>query len=196
MAAIGDRFVEIMHVDQLRQFLGMPPEDETAAYQELVEALGRVLEAIERAVRQLPDEQLSASTPNRGRDIRELAYNIHHPVRLMGQALDSGLFDWSTAGDYAASRGFSAAADLAEFCRDTRESWLKNARGATAEDVERVAWTPKGLLTNRQILEAQSWHAAQHLRQIYLFLREIGIEPDRELTAAEMEPIRLGETIY
>lgn len=196
MAARGGRYVEIMHVDQLREFLGLPAEDATAGYQELVEALGCVLEAVERAVRQLPEGMLSAPTSNRGRDIRELAYNIHYPVRLMVRALGSGLFDWSTAGDYAASRHFSSTVDLAEFCRDTRQSWLETARRATAGDVDRVAWTPKGLLTNRQILEAQAWHAAQHLRQIYIFLRESGIEPEHELTADEMEPIRLGETVY
>ena len=183
-------------MDQLRDFLGLPPEDAGGGYQELVEALGRVLEAAERAVRQVPDAHLSTPTPNRGRDIRELAYNIHCPIRLMGEALDSGFFDWSTTGDFEASRGFETSAQLAGFCKEIRERWLANARTATSEDVERVAWTPRGLLTQQQLLESQAWHAAQHLRQIYVFLREIGIEPERELTPEEMEPIRLGETVF
>jgi hypothetical protein len=183
-------------MDQLREFLGMPPEDVGAAYQEWVEALGRVLQAVERAVRQVPGAHLSTPTPNRDRDIRELAYNIHLPVRLMGEALDSGTFDWQTAGDYAASRAFETTAQLAEFCAAAREGWLRQARQATAEDTERVAWTPRGLVTQRQVLESQAWHAAQHLRQIYVFLREIAIEPEAELTPEEMEPIRLGETVF
>lgn len=196
VAARDGRAIEIMHVDQLREFLGLPPEDAAASYQELVEALGRVLEAVERAVRQVPDAHLSTPTPNRGRDIRELAYNIHLPVRLMSEGLDSGLFDWSTSGDFAASRAFEATTQLADFCGDIRQAWLANARSATAEDVERVAWTPRGLITQQQVLESQAWHAAQHLRQIYVFLREIGVEPDHELTAEEMEPIHLGDTVF
>jgi hypothetical protein len=30
------------------------------------------------------------------------------------------------------------------------------------------------------VLEAQAGHAAQHLRQIYVFLREIAVEPKQE----------------
>lgn len=174
----------------------MPPEDVRAAYQEWVEALARVLAAVERAVRQVPEAHLSTPTPNRGRDIRELAYNIHNPIRLMGQALDSGTFDWQTAGDYETSRAFESIPQLADFSAAARESWLQRARRADAEEVDTLAWTPRGLVTQRQVLESQAWHAAQHLRQIYVFLREIGIEPERELTLEEMEPIRLGETVF
>lgn len=196
VAAVGGRAIEILHTDQLREFLGMPPEDVGAAYQEWVEALDRVLRAVERAVRQVSDAHLSTPTPNRGRDIRELAYNIHLPVRLMGEALDSGTFDWQTAGDWAASRSFESVGQLADFCAAAREGWLRRARLVAPEDVETLAWTPRGLVTQRQVLESQAWHAGQHLRQIYVFLREIGIEPEAELIPDDMEPIRLGETVF
>lgn len=36
----------------------------------------------------------------------------------------------------------------------------------------------------------------EHLRQIYVFMRQIGIPPAGELTAAEMVPVILGEQVF
>ncbi len=193
---LGERRLAILHVDQLRDLLGLPAEAPSAAYPELAAALDRVLEAIEEAVRLVPTGQLATPTPNRGRDIRELAYNIHYPIRLMAESLDSGLFEWKTDRDYAESRRFASTAELAEFCREIRLRWWKRARSVSEEDAELQTETLKGALSNRQILESQAWHAAQHLRQIYVFLREIGIESESELGPADMAPIKLGNTVF
>ena len=193
---LGERRLAILHVDQLRDLLGLPAETPSASYPEFTAALNRVLEAIEEAVRLVPAEQLGTPTPNRGRDIRELAYNIHYPIRLMAESLDSGLFEWKTDRDYEESRHFASTAELAEFCRETRLRWWERASRVIEEDAELQTETLKGALSNRQILESQAWHAAQHLRQIYVFLREIGIEPESELGPADMAPIQLGNTVF
>lgn len=196
VAVLNDRGVAILHVDQLRDLLGLPAEAPTASYQETAAALNRVLEAVEVAILQVPVGQLAAPTPNRGRDIRELAYNIHYPVQLMAEALDSALFEWRTEADLSSSRRFATPAELASFCRGTRLRWWDRVKLVDEEHALALTETLKGAFSNRQILESQAWHAAQHLRQIYVFLREIGVEPARELTAADMAPIQLGETIF
>ncbi|MHB0871398.1 MAG: hypothetical protein ACYC66_12090 [Chloroflexota bacterium] len=186
----------ILHVDQLREFLGLPAEDLGATYQALLPALERVLQAVERAVLRLPSERLGDPTPNRGRDLRELAFNIHDPVRAMAVSLDTGLFQWDTDRDFERSRALGSSEQLARFCREVRVGWVERARRVTAEEAERLVETPRGAVTQLQLLESQAWHAAQHLRQVYLFLKQIGIIPDRELTAEEMAPIHLGDVLY
>jgi len=188
--------VVILHVDQLGDFLGMPREDRGAGYRAMAAALRRVLEGVERAVRQLSPEQMEAPTPNRGRDIRELVFNIHDPIRSMGDSLDSGLFQWATEEDHQRSRGFSTPGELADFCRGIREGWWNRAARVDAEEADLMVETPRGVVTHLQLLESQAWHAAQHLRQIYDFLRGIGIEPEGELGAEDIRPIQLGEIVY
>jgi hypothetical protein len=168
----------------------------SASYQAYVAALERVLEAVERAVRQVPDAHLGTPTPNRGRDLRELAFNIHDPIGRMRDALDSGKFLWATESDFDRSRHFSSAAELADFCRDTRLNWLERASAADEDAAREPVQTTRGVLTQQQVLEAQAGHAAQHLRQIYVFLRDIGVEPRQELTRGNMAPIVLGEMVF
>jgi hypothetical protein len=196
VAVLGERRVAIYHVDQLRGFLGLPPAKDVPGYQELVAALERVLEAIERAMLQVPPEHLSTPTPNRGRDLRELVFNIHDPINLMRESLSTGLFEWSTADDFQLSRCFTSASELAQFCRTTRLRWLERAIVVDATEAVRNVRTPRGNLSQQQLLEAQSLHAAQHLRQIYAFLREIDITPVQELNAEAMQPIKLGKQIF
>jgi hypothetical protein len=161
-----------------------------------VGALERVLEAVERAVRQVPDAHLDTPTPNRGRDLRELAFNIHDPIGRMREALDSGAFLWATESDFDRSRHFQSAAELADFCRDTRLNWLERAVAVDEEAASEFVRTSRGGLTQQQVLEAQAGHAAQHLRQVYVFLRDIGLEPRQELTRGQMTPIVLGDMVF
>ncbi|HEU0167804.1 MAG TPA: hypothetical protein VFS62_08510, partial [Chloroflexota bacterium] len=160
------------------------------------EALNAVLEGVERAVCQTSAAQLGLPTPNRGRDLRELTYNIHNPIALMRDALDSREFLWDTSGDVAPSRGFDTPDKLAAFCRDTRTSWYARATNFDADKVEDPVQTARGTVSQHQLLASQAGHAAQHLRQIYVFLREQGIEPERELGPNDIFPIVLGEEVF
>lgn len=196
VAVMGDRRAPIMHVDQLRSFLGLAPAEDSPSYQAYAAALERVLEAIERAVRQVPAGKFRMPTPNRGRDLAELVFNIHDPIALLGAALDSGSFDWQTDSDFDRSRRFESPEQLAEFCRETRLAWFIRAGAAGDAEAAALVRTPKGELTNEQVLQAQAFHAAQHLRQIYVFLREIGVEPRQELGPEDIKPIELGDLVF
>jgi len=162
----------------------------------LVSALERVLEAVERAVQQVPAVQLNTPTPNRGRDLQELVFNIHNPINLLRESFDSGRFGWSTTDDFELSRPFDTKEKLVGYCRRTRLRWLERAIAVEASEVDTIVETPRGDLSRQQILEAQARHAAQHLRQIYVFLKEIGIKPQQELNAEAIAPIKLGGQIF
>jgi hypothetical protein len=46
------------------------------------------------------------------------------------------------------------------------------------------------------VLERTRFHAAQHIRQLYVFLGWIGIEPDRPLTAEDLKGIELPDAVW
>jgi hypothetical protein len=195
-AVQGDRSLIILHMGQLRQFLDLPPSDSSSSYQEWVAAMNRVLEAVEEAVRQVPSERLSDPTPNRGRDLRELVYNIHDRVPFMCQALETGWYDYHHVDDFGPSRRFQTSEELAEFCREVRTGWLECVREVDDDTSLNGVDSRQGEATHQQLLEIQAFHAAQHLRQIYTFMRQIGVEPARELTVEEMAPVELGEDVF
>jgi hypothetical protein len=188
--------LNILHMGQLREFVGLPPAGPSGSYQEWVAAMNRILEAVEEAVLQVPPERLPDPTPNRGRDLRELVFNIHDRIPFMCQALESGWYDYHPGDDFARSRHFRTSAELADYCREVRTGWLECVQGVDDDAALNGVDSRRGEATHQQLLEMQAFHAAQHLRQIYLFLREIGVEPSRELTAAEMAPVELGEEVF
>ena len=195
VAVCDDRRLAIYHVDQLRDFLGLPPKKDANTYQELVTALKRILEAVERVVLQVPASHLSTPTPNRGRDLRELVFNIHHPINLMRKSYDTNRFNWSDTDDFQQSRQFNTPKKLAEFCRNTRLRWLERSISTESGEPDLIIRTNRGNLSRIQLLEAQAQHAAQHLRQIYVFSRAIGLTPEQELSAEKMRPIVLGKQV-
>ena len=195
-AVRGKDYVEILHTDQLRAFLGLRTSEALASYRQLAAAMNRILEAVERAVRQVPTERLSDPTPNRGRDLRELVFNIHDRILPMAASLDSGVYEWRNGDDYGRSRRFSTTQELAEFCSNVRTAWLQRAALVDDDAAYEMVQTSRGPVTHLQLLESQGFHAAQHLRQIYVSIRQIGIAPAGEMTAAEMAPITLGEQVF
>jgi hypothetical protein len=158
--------------------------------------MDRILKAVEIAVRQFPAERLSDPTPNRGRDLRELVFNMHERIPPMAEALDSGVYDWKAGDDYGRSRRIGTTEELARFCSETRRAWHGRASVVGDDAASAMVQTRRGPITHFQLLESQAFHSAQHLRQIYVFMRQIGIEPANELTAAEMAPITLGELVF
>lgn len=192
----GKRHVLILHTDQLREFLGLEASKALASYRELSGAMNRILTAVETAVRQVPSEWLSNPTPNRGRDLRELVFNIHDRIPPMAESLDSGTYAWKHGDDYGRSRRFRTTEDLAGFCSEVRTAWFRRAGLVDDDAAYEMVQTRRGPVTHLQLLESQAFHAAQHLRQIYVFMRQIGIEPAGEMTAAQMAPVVLGELVF
>ena len=176
--------------------MGLEASKALASYRELTGAMNRILVAVERAVLQVPSERLSDPTPNRGRDLRELVFNIHDRIPPMADSLDSGTYAWKHGDDYGRSRCFHTSEELAGFCSEVRTAWFGRASLVDDDAAYEMVHTRRGEVTHLQLLESQAFHAAQHLRQIYVFMRQIGIPPAGELTAAEMAPVVLGEQVF
>ena len=109
---------------------------------------------------------------------------------------DTGYYDWTHKDDYAPSRTFRTSEELAKFCSEIRTAWFQRARLVGDDLAEEGVETDRGLVTHLQLLESQAIHTAQHLRQIYVFMKQIGITPEQELMAEGMAPIILGDEVF
>jgi len=194
----GDRHLVVGHVEQLREWLGLPADEEHVPYAELVAACDRVLVAFITMLRQLPDERITDPTPNRGRDMRNMTVNVFSLMTEVVHALDDGRFSYQAHKDAdAQSVRFRGTAELIAFAEERRAQWLARSGRVTSADAARLVPSDrKGEMTQHQILDAAARHAAGHLRQAYQFLRQMGIEPAGELTAAAMRPIVVQTSLY
>ena len=193
----GDRHLVVGHVAQLREWLGMPPE-EGAQWHELVDAAERVLMAFEILLTQLPDEHITDPTPNRGRDMRNMTVNIFSLMEELIVTMDTGRFSYQAHKDHdKKSVDFHTTAELIAYAHDARRRWAERARRVGPDEIDGFVSTDrKGDLTQYYALDAGARHAAGHLRQAYQFLRQIGIEPHDEMTREDMAPIQVQESLY
>lgn len=199
MVTQGDRRLKLLFISQLRSFLGIAPDPNAPTYQDLAAAHERVLEAVEHAARGLPSEQLSAPTPNRNRDVRELVYNICEMVDAMTRSLDThdlaGYPPADKGHDFKASRSLQTPDQIADHALAIRTAWIGRVARMEDSEAQSVVKTHAGDATQYELLERVAMHSAQHLRQIYAFLRDLGM-PAQELSVEDMAPIRLMTSTY
>jgi len=191
------RSLVVGHVAQLREFLGMPPE-EAKPWHELVDAAERVLMAFEILLTQLPDAHITDPTPNRGRDMRNMTVNIFSLMEELIVTMDTGHFSYQAHKDHdKKSVEYTRVSQLQTYAKDARRRWAARARLVTADETEALVTTDrKGDLTQYLALDAGARHAAGHLLQAYQFLRNLGIEPAEPMTREEMKPIQVQESLY
>jgi hypothetical protein len=190
----GNERLEVFHVDQLREWLGVAADEDGASYLDLVAACERVLKSYEACLLQLPDEHITSPTPNRGRDMRDMTLNIYGGVAELTKAMDSGRFE--THGFAGPQRSFESAREMYDFATVVRKDWVARALRVTEDEAGHIIETERGEVTQHQMLDVIARHSAGHLRQCYAFLRQIGIEPSHEMSDAEMAPIDVQKSLY
>lgn len=199
MVTQGDRRLKMLFISQLRAFLGIAPDANAPTYEDLAAAHERVLEAVESAARSVPHDALSKPTPNRGRDMRELVYNICEMVDAMTRSLDThdlaGYPPVDKQYDFKQSRPLETPDQVADHALATRTRWIERVALMGDADADSTVLSHAGETTQYELLERVAMHSTQHLRQIYAFLRDLGV-PVRELSVEEMAPIRLMTSTY
>ena len=111
---------------------------------------------------------------------RELAQEPIH-VTVVGAKAD------------AAARQLRRAA-LAYPAVTLRAEWWD--RAGFEDPLDRVIETYWGAHTLLEALERETWHAAQHARQVMMFLEQLGIAADRPLTGEDLAGLPLPEQVW
>jgi hypothetical protein len=180
----GDRYVHGWNPAALAALMGVSyVEPPRLAVPELAGRLDRVLDGAARALRQIPAGRLDdRPASGRERSVRQLVFHLFRVGLAYPDAMTTGHLpqEWLQEQVPPGKReppdllayGASVRAQVAAFL----------ARPGSAEG--RVS-TYYGDQTAHQLLERTTWHAAQHLRQLYAFLERAGVTPEAPLGAAD-----------
>ena len=194
--AIGDRVVHGWNPKGVAELLGVDyVEPVRLEPVELVERLDRILGAAQRAIRQVPAEKLETKPPERDRTVRDLGYHIFRLSVAFPLAVEQNRFpeDWLTEPTPRSLRDGEAIARYGGGVRSQLKEWYHEA---PAEAFDWVVDTYYGPQTVWGLLERTTWHAAQHLRQLYALLERMGVLPDRPLTGADFQGLPLPEALW
>jgi hypothetical protein len=191
---LGDRIVHGWNPKALAELVGAEYEErEQLPPAELARRLDNVLAATQRAMRQIPREHLGMKAPGRDRSVHQLGFHVFRisaafvDTREQGH-LGSGVFDEQAPADMADGEAVARYGDT--------------VRRRIAAYVARPDWcegsvsTYYGPQSTHDFMERTTWHAAQHLRQIYWFLDRMGVKAEAPLTDADLAGLPIPRDVW
>jgi hypothetical protein len=187
---VGDRIVHGWNPQALAELVGVTYRaSKKLTPAELAERMDLVLAATQRAIRQVPREHLGMKYPGRDRTVHQLGFHVFRVAASFADTREQGLLDgaWFEENAPATMADGDAVARHGETVR-------RRLRAYFAQPGE--VSTYYGPQSAPEFMERTTWHCAQHLRQIYWFLDEIGVLKDAPLTDADLDGLPFPREIW
>jgi len=191
---VGDRAVHGWNPKALAELVGVAyAEREQLPPPELARRLDAVLAAAQRAIRQVPREQLGMKAPGRDRTVRQLGF---HVFRVAAAFVDT------REQEHLAQEWFDESAPAAMADGEAVARYGDAVRRRLTAYCAGPAWchgsvsTYYGPQSAHDFMERTTWHAAQHLRQIYWFLEQMGVRADSPLTDADLDGLPIPRDVW
>jgi hypothetical protein len=191
---VGDRAVHGWNPKALAGLVGVPyTEHEPLSPAELAARLDLVLAATQRALGQIPTEHLGMKAPGRNRTVRQLGFHVFRLSAAFVDTREQGHLPEQTFeenpppemadGAAVAAYGETVRRWLKEYC--SRQGWCDGAVS-----------TYYGPQSAHDFMERTTWHAAQHLRQIYWFLERMGVAAPAPLTERDLAGLPMPRDVW
>jgi uncharacterized damage-inducible protein DinB len=156
-----------------------------------------VLGAAMRATGQIPDSQIDWTSPERGRNLRQFTFHLFDRPNLMLNAYETRTFRAEDRGRYigeALQR--RDVADIVAFGEQVGERVRAFFRSAALDTLATTIDTYMGPLTLQQLLDLGLGHSVHHLKQLYVFMEQIGIPPDRPLSQSDFDGVAVPTELF
>jgi DinB superfamily len=194
--SVGKRAVHGWNPPAYAELLGIdyrPAEKLPPA--ELGRRLDRILECTESLLAAIPDDRMEWKPPQRDRTIRDLGYHVFRLSLAFPDGMDLGRLpeEWlqeKTPPDLADG---AAIARYGALVRGRLGGWFEGAGAGEFRRVIDVYYGPQG---GHELLERTTWHAAQHLRQLYAMADVIGVAPPEAMPSAAFEGLPLPASLW
>lgn len=161
--------------------------------EELKARLDRILLAARRAVSQVPVAHMHMQTPGRDRSVHQLAYHLFRVSQSYLDAKEQGYLPeaWFEERPPIDMPDMEAIACYGEQVRDRLLHWCEGH-----EAFEGTVETYYGPQLAVALFQRTVWHTAQHLRQLYALLEQIGVTPEKKLAAGDLAGLPLPQSVW
>jgi hypothetical protein len=192
--AVGERVVHGWNPQGVAALVGVEyRERERLAPEELARRLDTILGASQRAICQVPDDRLDMKSPDRDRTVRDLGYHIFRLSLAFRDGMAERRFPevWLQETAPPEIGDGAAIASYGETVRKRLAEWF--GRPGAWEGVVETYYGPQ---SGHELLERTTWHAAQHLRQLYALIEMMGLAPDRPLGEKDFAGLPLPKALW
>jgi DinB superfamily len=162
---------------------------------ELASRLDRVLEAAQKLTERFDARQMDHVPPERKRTLRDLTYHVFRLALGFVDAVDRAELPESVYEERAPSE-LVTGGDVARYGALVRARLAGWFQGAGADEYTRVVQTYYGPQAADDLLERTTWHAGQHLRQLYVLAERLGVTPPAPLPMDALAGLPLPEALW
>jgi hypothetical protein len=161
----------------------------------LAQRLDIVLDTNQQLMRIVPDRHMNWRPPERNRTLRNLGYHVFRLSLAFVDGMDMGEFPESWLLDEAPDDlpDGPAIARYGALVRGRISGWFE---GASASEFERVIKVYYGPQSGHDLLERTTWHAAQHLRQLYVLAERLDIRPPVPMPVDALKGLPLPDALW
>lgn len=194
--AVGDRAVHGWNPPAYAELLGVRYEPPTKLPPATLAArLDTVLASAARLLERVPEPLMEWKPPERDRTLRALGHHVFRLSLAFVDGMDRGEFPegWLSEPPPAELREGPAVARYGELVRARLAGWFA---GASPPEFSRVIHVYYGPQSAHDLLERTTWHAAQHLRQLYALAERLGIAPPAPLPIDAFEGLPLPDSLW
>jgi DinB superfamily len=193
---IGERAAHGWNPPAYAELLGIPYSETTKlAPAVLAQRLDIVLDTNQQLMRIVPDRHMNWRPPERNRTLRNLGYHVFRLSLAFVDGMDMGEFPESWLLDEAPDDlpDGPAIARYGALVRGRVSGWFE---GASPSEFQRVIKVYYGPQSGHDLLERTTWHAAQHLRQLYVLAERLGITPPVPMPVDAFKGLPLPDALW
>lgn len=197
VVVVGDRWAHGVQLDAVGELIGAAQTpDQRLPPRQLLERIDLVVTAAQRFIRQVPVDSLGFHSPDRDRPIKDLAYHVFLIVNGMITACHGSGLKTPRAVSRPAPASMKTGEDVARYGARVARRLQTWALDLSDEYFHQPVSTYYGEQSIHEFIERSAWHAAQHTRQMMLFLSWIGIESDQPLTDQDLAGLPLPDAVW
>jgi hypothetical protein len=193
---IGGRAVHGWNPAAYAELLGVTYKAPTQlSPKELAARLDRILESAGRLLAQVPDDKIMWTPPERNRTLRQLGYHVFRLSLAFVDAMDRGEMPKAWLDELAPAELATgpAISRYGELVRARLSGWFA---GVGPDEFGRMLQIYYGPQSGHDLLERTTWHAAQHLRQLYVLAERIGLKPRDPMPADQFQGLPLPDALW
>ena len=142
----------------------------------LAARLDTILASAEALLREIPDDRMEWTPPERKRPLADLGYHIFRIATGFIEGVDRLTFPDTVHSELAPAelRTGEGLARFGALVRARVSGWFAGAGG---DEFARTVETYWGPVLAHDLLERTTWHTAQHLRQLYVLAERLEVKP-------------------
>jgi hypothetical protein len=161
----------------------------------LAARLDRILESAERLLHAIPDDRITWTPPERNRTLRQLGFHVFRLSLAFVDGMDRGSFPEGWLQELAPAE-LRTGPDVARYGALVRARLAGWFQGAAPDEFARVVQVYYGPQSGHDLLERTTWHAAQHLRQLYALVDRLGLAPPAPMPSDQFEGLPLPAALW